>query len=344
MTRAVIAALLAHQHTISSGRVPFSALAGTFPPRTRTDSNITLTVERWVGLGLNKDAELWNASLFRYAVYPDLPPVQSIRGFRDLVKTARAAIQGPTFPPHFTATTGVPDSGAHIVRTVALQLRGEKEVKARIAAAAGVDSNGNHLPNVERASAVMILAGGHPLRSWSIIPKYDVLDALRMAEVMIKSGQLPPNLSLWSVSNPMAANTSRELDRLEQKIAAGARVILLQPPLLWDRWEHWLDEAKKRGITKTSALVVGLPIVGTPGELLLWRKLCGLSEATQILKDERAAAFEQQYREWLAESISKLKASEGVSGIHVMALSEKAQRLAKHLVRDGVINNKANGT
>lgn len=64
-------------------------------------------------------------------------------------------------------------------------------------------------------------------------------DLLLLASAMREEGYLPPSLSLWAVENPMLAPVSR----LAQKAAAGAEVVVTQPPLLFDRVARWMEEA-----------------------------------------------------------------------------------------------------
>ena len=70
-------------------------------------------------------------------------------------------------------------------------------------------------------------------------------DLLQLAATMREQGYLPPSLSLWAVENPMMA----PLGRLQQKLDAGAEVILTQPPLAWARAERWMQEADVRRLT-----------------------------------------------------------------------------------------------
>ena len=74
-----------------------------------------------------------------------------------------------------------------------------------------------------------------PARRWL----QDSFDLLLLASAMREEGYLPAGLSLWAVENPMLAPVSR----LQQKVDAGAEVVITQPPLLWDRAARWAEEA-----------------------------------------------------------------------------------------------------
>jgi 5,10-methylenetetrahydrofolate reductase len=70
-------------------------------------------------------------------------------------------------------------------------------------------------------------------------------DLLQLAGTMREQGYLPASLSLWAVDNPMAAPVAR----LQQKVDAGAEVVLTQPPLAWARAERWMQEADALRLT-----------------------------------------------------------------------------------------------
>lgn len=150
----------------------------------------------------------------------------------------------------------------------------------------------------------------HPPYRWL----QDSFDLLLMASAMREQGYLPPGLSLWAVENPMLAPTAR----LQQKVDAGAEVVVTQPPLLWDRAQRWAEVADERLVTRNakacgggqghsffcracpfkagcsghrppldrvhllaatlSQLVVGLPIIPSVGNLDFWLRLCNVRD------------------------------------------------------------------
>jgi hypothetical protein len=62
---------------------------------------------------------------------------------------------------------------------------------------------------------------------------------------MRAAGDLPPHTQLWAVANPV---TERSAALLERKVAAGAQVILTQPPQLdWAAWDRWYADAGAAG-------------------------------------------------------------------------------------------------
>lgn len=74
--------------------------------------------------------------------------------------------------------------------------------------------------------------------------------------------------------------------RLAAKAAAGAEVVLTQPPLLWDRSERWAHAAHDAGLTGQVRVVVGVAMASSASNLDFWLRLAGvrgLPEAEALL-------------------------------------------------------------
>lgn len=96
-----------------------------------------------------------------------------------------------------------------------------------------------------------------PPRRWL----QDSFDLLLMASAMREQGYLPPGLSLWAVENPMLAPTAR----LQQKVDAGAEVVVTQPPLLWERVQRWAEDADKQLVTRNAKVGGGAYDISSKG-------------------------------------------------------------------------------
>ena len=136
---------------------------------------------------------------------------------------------------------------------------------------------------------------------------------------------------MWAVENPLVGRVEARVDRLARKIDAGAQAILLQPPLLWERYEAWWELAHERGLTSTP-LVVGAPVPGSAAMLRFWFFLVGCgagsAEARALLRDYRAAegdldeeGFTAFKRQWAAGLIRRIRELPGAAGIHLMPIS-----------------------
>lgn len=53
------------------------------------------------------------------------------------------------------------------------------------------------------------------------------------------------------------------------QIELGATTILTQPPFDWPAFMRWLDDAHRRKLTERAKLVIGLPMISSPGK---WRE------------------------------------------------------------------------
>ena len=94
-------------------------------------------------------------------------------------------------------------------------------------------------------------------------------DLLLLASAMREEGYLPASLSLWAVENPMLA----PVQRLRQKVDAGAEVVVTQPPLLWDRVQRWAEEADRQLVSRNVKVGTRLSMGGWgagPGLLVAW--------------------------------------------------------------------------
>ncbi|KAK9821226.1 hypothetical protein WJX81_003530 [Elliptochloris bilobata] len=185
-------------------------------------------------------------------------------------------------------------TGGWVVTTVAAQLRSRQALEARLLQRA------ERGPSGERADALLLVSGSHPLRDVlapaGLLP--DALHSLRAAAAMRTAGQLPLSLSLWAVANPLTEGAPFAAAKVDN----GAEVIVTQPPLVWPLFEAWLDEMNTRGLTR-----------GAEGNG------CG-------------PAFCQQYT---ADLIAKVLALPGVAGLHLMPVTKRGRAMAQLLTRDG---------
>ena len=211
--------------------------------------------------------------------------------------------------------------------TISASTRTRATVEARILRAAGAGARG-----------LLVLSGGDLVRRGlgavpggsSLLP----MDAFRTLEVVRRlreTGQLPEELPVWAVENPLVGRVEARVDRLARKIDAGAQAILLQPPLLWERYEAWWERVHERGLTSTP-LVVGAPVPGSAAMLRFWFFLVGCgtgsAEARALLREYRAAegdldeeGFTEFKRQWAAGLIRRIRGLPGAAGIHLMPIS-----------------------
>ncbi|KAL3691964.1 hypothetical protein R1sor_005615 [Riccia sorocarpa] len=190
------------------------------------------------------------------------------------------------------------------VETVAAQLRSRKEICRRLVASAQrVDGCGC-------GGSLLLVSGGDPLRKLPLVEPLllaNSLEMLRTSTRLREAGDIPAGVQLWAVENPLA----NSVERLEQKIDAGAETLILQPPLLTDRFGEWWDAARTRGLLQAARVVVGLPFITSAKNLAFWFKLTETSgeqveaklKHLKMIEDEHegdntglAAYYEQETR------------------------------------------------
>jgi len=297
-----------------------------------------LVLERSLGARAGVDSELWKTLPFAAEVIPDLPVASSWPG---LLQAVTARFRGPSSP----ATASAFKSRTHdydcpvqgqrplLVQTVAAQLRSRSAIEEKLQSAA-VSADGSRA-----ADAVLCLSGSHPMRRLPSSSRWlqSSFSILRQAADLKQKGKLPVDLSLWAVENPLV-NPPR---RLEEKLAAGAEVIVTQPPLVWSVFESWYNDIHRSGLTNDVDVVIGLPFLNSTNNLRFWITLCDawrVEGIDAVLRDFQQAdaggktEMKQFCTAWNADLIAKVKALPDLGGVHVMPLSKSARNMAMQLL------------
>ncbi|PNW72231.1 hypothetical protein CHLRE_16g676600v5 [Chlamydomonas reinhardtii] len=328
----------------------------------------TLTLERGIGKSYGKEAELQATAAFRAEVFPDLPIATT---WQNWVKAIRSSLTTPPAEdpsPPFTHYATRP--GAQKVITVAANLRSPLEIEQRVAEAAG---DGAEAAGGQRANVLLCVSGSHPVRTLPGVASLlrSSLDTLRIADRLRQRGYIPPCTQLWVVANP---NTERGAGLLERKTELGANAVLTQPPLDWEAYLAWLEDARRRGLlneqlppgnsrstslsssgsTSSSGsssagplrLIVGHPMASSAANLSFWVSLAGCggsAAARQLVADalraeaggkEAAAAHAAAYNSKLVEQVL---AHGGVAGLHVMPIGKASKALALRMLAEGAL-------
>lgn len=309
----------------------------------------TLLLERSIDARSGADAALWDAVPFAGQIFPDLPIASSWSGLlqaalrRVEVDAAPHVTQHATGKDELRAGSAPADPGpssrpqVYTIRTVAAQVRSQRAIEERMLRLTDQEHASADEP---AADALLCLSGSHPARRLPGSSRWlaSSFDVLRMAANLRAEGQLPAQTSIWAAENPLTSHPSR----FEAKVEAGAETIVTQPPLVWGRVEKWYEDLDRRGMIRDTRLVVGLPMLTSPGNLRFWAALCDCPRGDEgiaaVLADfERAAAagkprLQQFCREWNADLLRKVQELPGVSGVHVMPLTGAARKLAQELL------------
>lgn len=66
------------------------------------------------------------------------------------------------------------------------------------------------------------------------------------------------------------------------QVAAGANVILTQPPLDWPAFESWMADARRRGLHEAARLLVGFPCLSSAANCGFWLALCNAGGNAEV--------------------------------------------------------------
>lgn len=242
---------------------------------------------------------------------PDLPLVGR---FRDLLARRRPAARA-TREPLERRIAGALEKSAAPVFTVSASLRTAGMVARRVAAARAGGS-----------VALLILSGGGLVRRLFGIVKLGWLLPQNSFRILREVRRAYSDQPLWAVENPILPGPAARARRMQRKVAAGAQVILTQPPFLWGRFTRWLAEVERLGVT--APVICGVPIITSPLSLRTWLFLVGFTgshpETDALLDrlreaDARGEAAEEGMR-YTVELLQRLRATPGVAGVHLMPI------------------------
>ena len=242
---------------------------------------------------------------------PDLPLVGR---FRDLLARRRPAARGPREPLE-RRIAGALEKSADPVFTVSASLRTAGMVARRVAAA-----------RAGGAQALLVLSGGGLVRRLFGIVKLGWLLPQNSFRILRTIRSVFPDQPLWAVENPILPGPAARARRMQRKVAAGAQVILTQPPFLWGRFIRWLAEVERLGVTVP--IICGVPIITSPLSLRTWLFLVGFTgshaETDALLERLRQAEARGEAAEagmrYTVELLQRLRATPGVAGVHMMPI------------------------
>eukprot|EP00884_Botryococcus_braunii_P021135 jgi/Botrbrau1/7705/Bobra.0159s0140.2 len=298
------------------------------------------TLERGIGKSGGSDGSLWEKGPFSGEVYPDLPMAMTWGNLlsqnlpRNLMFWKENPLKLETYGSF---------ADRWVVRSVGIQ--SYLDVRKRLVAAAGLDSNGDPLQAVRGANALLLVSGSHPVRQ--ILQPLRLVgssvDVLKMATAMRQQGDLPPSISLWATENPLVNDPSS----LGAKVEAGAEVIITQPPFLWSKFEDWMTRINKMELNKAVRLLIGTTAITSASNLRFWLRLCKAD--TSPRRSHSSAAWRRQtlplsgealadfYHSFNSDFFHKVGTLGGLGGIHVMPVTNGGRKAVTRLIEEGVM-------
>jgi 5,10-methylenetetrahydrofolate reductase len=169
--------------------------------------------------------------------------------------------------------------------------------------------------------------GDHPMAR----PVYDLelLELVGLAASLRKEGRLlsgavieePPRFFIGVADVPLEPNY--RLDRLEQKAEAGADFVQTQIVFDVEAFEAWAEGATARGIFDRLFVLAGVAVARGAGSARYMRDhIPGVAVPDRVihLLEQAGPDAEAEGVRLAVEVIAKLKAIQGIAGVHVMGL------------------------
>jgi 5,10-methylenetetrahydrofolate reductase len=179
--------------------------------------------------------------------------------------------------------------------------------------------------------------GDHP----GAKPVFD-LDAVTLLETArtLESGRYlsgraivsPPRLFLGGADNPFAPPFDARPVRLAKKIAAGARFVQTQYCFDVELFERYMRSVRAQGLHQRCYILVGVgPLASARSAQWLRKRVPGVHIPDALIERlERAADPKAEGVAICVETIQRLRAVEGVAGVHIMA--HKHEGLVREIV------------
>jgi methylenetetrahydrofolate reductase (NADPH) len=135
----------------------------------------------------------------------------------------------------------------------------------------------------------------------------------------------PPKFFLGAAASPFGALPEYEAIRAEKKINAGAQFIQTQPVFHHDRFLDWLEALDKRNLLGKVHILAGLiPLKSGRAAQFMAGDVPGVVIPDAIVKRmtdaEGKEAQQAEGFQIALEILKKLKTTQGISGVHIMAI------------------------
>ena len=149
----------------------------------------------------------------------------------------------------------------------------------------------------------------------------------------------PPQYFLGAAASPFASNMKFQALREQKKVNAGAQFFQTNVVFDADALDEWLNEMAKRDILEKVYIMVGLtPLKNYKTAAYMNEKIPGVFVPEKILKRMEAAKEKGNEKEEgvqiTLELVEKIKAKQGVHGIHLMAVGW--EEIVPRIVKEGL--------
>ena len=133
-----------------------------------------------------------------------------------------------------------------------------------------------------------------------------------------------PDLFIGAAANPFADPISFRAMRLAKKVAAGADFIQTQCIYNLERFEEWMGMVRDKGLTEKVHILGGVtPLKSAGMAKYMKNRVSGMDIPDDVIKRMESVPKDKQREEGIkvcVETIRKLKETEGINGVHIMAI------------------------
>jgi methylenetetrahydrofolate reductase (NADPH) len=146
-----------------------------------------------------------------------------------------------------------------------------------------------------------------------------------------------PRLFIGAAANPFADPFEIRVPRLAKKVAAGVQFIQTQCIYNMDKFEQWMVGVRDRGLHERVHILAGVTPFKSVGMARYMKNMVpGMDVPDGLIERLKGVAKEEQAAEGIkicVETIERLRAIEGVHGVHIMAIEweEKVPEIVKQV-------------
>jgi len=189
--------------------------------------------------------------------------------------------------------------------------------------------------NILCLSGDPIYFGNHPKAK----PVFDLdsLQLIRMVkqlrdEKKFDNGELlvgtEPRLFIGAAINPFAQPLEAAVDRLKDKVTAGADFVQTQPIYNIEGFKKWMELVREKGLHKEVKIIAGItPMTSLAAARYMKTKVPNMDIPDRIIERLKNVRNKEEAAEEginiAVETINQLKQIEGVAGVHIMTLQRE---------------------
>lgn len=137
-----------------------------------------------------------------------------------------------------------------------------------------------------------------------------------------------PRLFIGTTMNPSVQPLEAAVNRLEEKVTAGADFLQTQPIYNIDGFRKWMEVVREKGLHKAVRILAGIaPVTSLAAARYMKTKIPNMDIPDAIIERLKKARNKEEAAEEgisiAVETVNQLKQIEGVAGVHIMTLQRE---------------------